>query len=123
MGEIRRSMILGGCCGGTPRPPLTREQASDYTSLFRALGDETRIQIVHLLAERAEPLCVCHIEAAFELSQATISHHLRVLRDAGLVTTERRGVWIYYHLNRLRLDALASQFASLARSASHGGNS
>jgi len=80
-------------------PPLPPAAAVHYARFFRALGDETRVQIVRLLAAQSEPLCVCHIESAFGLTQSGISYHLRVLREAGLVLTERRGTWIYYRLD------------------------
>jgi len=106
MPALTRLEILDRTCCEPPILPLAPEQAADYARLFGALADETRVQIVRLLAEQTEPLCVCHVEAAFALSQPTISHHLGRLRRAGLVTTERRGVWIYYRLDRDRLAAL-----------------
>lgn len=105
VGLPRRAVLDQRCCD-PPSPPADAGRAGDEARLFRALGDETRVQIVRLLARQDEPLCVCHVEAAFNLSQPTISHHLKVLREAGLVTSERRGTWIYYRLNRERLDAL-----------------
>ncbi|HEV7213666.1 MAG TPA: metalloregulator ArsR/SmtB family transcription factor [Chloroflexota bacterium] len=97
------------CLPGLPlTAPLPTEEAAEYARLFRALGDETRVQIVRLLAEQPAPLCVCHIESEFGLTQSGISYHLRVLRDAKLVTTQRRGTWIYYQLNRDRLALLGS---------------
>ena len=65
-------------------------------AVFKALADATRLQIFSLIAARPGPICVCDIVARFELRQPTISHHLRVLRDAGLVTRSRRGTWSYY---------------------------
>ena len=109
------------CLPGAPLgPPLAPEVAADYAQLLRALGDETRLQIVHLLAEQAEALCVCHIESAFGLTQSGISYHLRVLREAGLVRTERRGTWIYYRLNRERLRTLAALARGGRRSGAGG---
>jgi ArsR family transcriptional regulator len=67
--------------------------------LFKAVGDETRMEIVALIAEAGEALCACDIEAHFDLSQPTISHHLKVLRKAGWLTSERQGNWIYYGLD------------------------
>lgn len=102
---------------GAPAPPLAAALAADYARLFRALSDETRVQIVRLLAAQAEPLCACHIESAFGLTQSGISYHLKVLREASLVCTERRGTWIYYQLrpDRLRdLSRFAEQQPSLA---------
>ena len=66
---------------------------------FRALGDPTRLEIFHLIASQCEPICVCDIVERFDLSQPTISHHLKTLRDAGLVTVSRQGVWAFYALD------------------------
>ena len=71
--------------------------AEDLAKRFRALADPTRIAIVNRLAGAGE-VCVCELVAAFDLSQPTISHHLRILRDAGLVDSSRRGTWAYYRL-------------------------
>jgi ArsR family transcriptional regulator len=62
-----------------------------------------------MLAAHDQPLCVCHIVDAFDLSQPTISHHLKLLREAGLITSEKRGLWAYYSLDRSRLKALADR--------------
>lgn len=64
--------------------------------MFRALGDPTRFDIFRHIAAQAEPICVCYLVDRFPVSQPTVSHHLKVLRDAGLVTVSRRGVWAYY---------------------------
>jgi len=80
--------------------------------MFRTLADETRLEILGLLAATKESLCVCDIESHFELSQPTISHHLKVLRDAELVVSERRGTWIYYALNNTTF-ALLPEFHAL----------
>lgn len=74
------------------------------------MGDETRLEMIILMAEAGEALCVCHIESHFALSQPTISHHLRVLRVAGLVEAERRGTWMYYSI----LPAVRTQLSALA---------
>ncbi|MGH2460891.1 MAG: ArsR/SmtB family transcription factor [Chloroflexota bacterium] len=113
VGLPRRAVLEQRCrdASALPRDPSV---AGDEARLFRALGDETRVQIVRLLATQEEPLCVCHVEAAFSLSQPTISHHLKVLRDARLVTAERHGVWIYYRLNPERLGALRKFVAAVA---------
>jgi ArsR family transcriptional regulator, arsenate/arsenite/antimonite-responsive transcriptional repressor len=66
---------------------------------FRALGEPTRVQIIHILAAATEPVCVCDFTAAFDLGQPTINHHLAKLREAGLVTSTRRGLWTFYQLN------------------------
>ena len=84
------------CCGPAT-PELEATQAESLATRFRALADPTRVAIVNRLATLDE-CCVCDLNAAFDLSQPTISHHLKVLRDAGLVESSRRGTWAYYRL-------------------------
>ena len=84
------------CCGPTT-PPLPAEAREELAARFKALADPTRVAIVNRLAA-ADEVCVCDLNAAFELSQPTISHHLRILREAGLVDSSRRGTWAYYRL-------------------------
>ncbi len=83
--------------------PSVKPAAKDLTafaSLFKALGDETRLSILGFLLAKQDTLCACEIEEHVqELSQPTISHHLRLLREAGLVTAERRGTWVYYAID------------------------
>jgi ArsR family transcriptional regulator len=83
------------CCGPATAP-LDPADAELLAARFKALADPTRVAIVNRLA--AGECCVCDLNAAFDLSQPTISHHLRVLRDAGLVEATRRGTWAYYRL-------------------------
>jgi ArsR family transcriptional regulator, arsenate/arsenite/antimonite-responsive transcriptional repressor len=83
------------CCGPATEP-LAPAEADALAARFKALADPTRVAIVNRLA--AAECCVCDLNAAFDLSQPTISHHLRVLRDAGLVESSRRGTWMYYRL-------------------------
>jgi ArsR family transcriptional regulator len=84
------------CCGPGVEPldPIASETLA---ARFRALSDPTRVAIVNRLAA-GEECCVCDLNAAFDLSQPTISHHLKVLRDAGLVESSRRGTWAFYRL-------------------------
>jgi ArsR family transcriptional regulator len=86
---------------------VSRAQAETYASWFKALSDPTRIQILNLLASADEPVCVCEITEQFPFSQATISHHLKVLREAGLVDSDRRGTWVYYRVVPAALALLA----------------
>jgi ArsR family transcriptional regulator, arsenate/arsenite/antimonite-responsive transcriptional repressor len=65
-------------------------------TIFRALGDATRFEIFRLIAAQTEPICACDVVDRFDLTQPTISYHLKVLREAGLVTVSQRGVWAYY---------------------------
>src|SRR5947209_2664467 len=85
-----------GCC--VPVPVRIPEGTGEQVKLLAALSDSTRLQIVAMLAAQCESLCVCEIQAHFDLGQPTISHHLKILRDARLVTWEKRGLWVYYSL-------------------------
>jgi ArsR family transcriptional regulator, arsenate/arsenite/antimonite-responsive transcriptional repressor len=101
--------VLQPICCASDAPPIAREAAEDLAATFKALADPTRVGIVSRLST-SEPVCVCDLTAAFELSQPTISHHLRILREAGLVETERRGTWAYYRLVPEAIDVLRSVF-------------
>lgn len=86
----------GGCCTQVMAPNVTSSETAQWAGIFRALADPTRLGILALLAAQRRPLCVCDIVAQFPLEQPTISHHLKVLRQAGLAEAERRGLWVYY---------------------------
>jgi ArsR family transcriptional regulator len=97
----RRVGKVGGDSAGSPlavHPSLRAEEAIDLADLLRALADPTRLQMVSLLAEHPGEVCVCDITASFDLDQSTISHHLRLLREAGVIECVRHGVWAYYFL-------------------------
>jgi ArsR family transcriptional regulator len=89
--------VLQPICCATDEPPMPPAAAEQLAATFKALADPTRVAIVNRLT-KLEAVCVCDLTAAFELSQPTISHHLKILRDAGLVEVERRGTWAYYRL-------------------------
>lgn len=92
-----------GCC--QPIADLLPDAtATQLATALKALADETRLQIVSTLKRTREPICICDLTASFDLSQPTISHHMAKLRDAGIVSCERRGIWSYY---KLRDDAPA----------------
>ena len=94
------------CCAPLSVGPLTLEQAEQVAPLLKALADPVRLRLMSLVASRdGGEACVCDLTDAFDLSQPTISHHLKVLHEAGLVDREKRGVWVYY---RARGEALAS---------------
>ena len=80
---------------------------------FKAISHPVRIRILELLSRQSSPMCVCHIESRFTLSQPTISHHLRLLRKAGLVNNERRGTWIYYSVRKEGVEPLNSFVTSI----------
>src|SRR5919206_3615797 len=92
------------CCGPGVEP-LDPAASSKLAARFRALADPTRVAIVNRLAATDE-CCVCDLTGAFALSQPTISHHLRILREAGLVESSRRGTWAYYRLVPEAIDSL-----------------
>jgi ArsR family transcriptional regulator len=102
--------VLQPICCGPDTPVMEPGAAESLAATFKALGDPTRVAIVNRLAAAPE-VCVCDLTAAFELSQPTISHHLRILRDAGLVEAERRGTWGYYRLVPEAIDRLRAAFA------------
>lgn len=92
------------CCSPLVREPLAPGQAVELARVFKALGDPVRLRLASLIASHdSGEACVCDLTDAFELSGPTISHHLKVLREAGLITGERRGTWVYY---RIEPDAL-----------------
>ena len=94
------------CCAPLTAEPVTMEQAGQIAPLLKALADPVRLRLVSLVASHAGgEACICDLTAAFDLSQPTISHHMRVLYEAGLVDRDKRGVWAYY---RVRPQALAS---------------
>ncbi len=94
------------CCPPLSREPLSAEQAGQVAPLLKALADPVRLRLMSLIASHpGGEACVCDLNEAFDLSQPTISHHLKVLHEAGLVEREKRGVWVYY---RALTEALAS---------------
>jgi ArsR family transcriptional regulator len=84
------------CCEPVVYPEVEREQALQIAAVAKALGDPVRVQLVDVLRRHAGKVCVCELVPLFALSQPTVSHHLKVLRDAGIVGSERRGLWAYY---------------------------
>ncbi len=88
--------------------PLSGAEAHDFAATFKALADPTRLRLLSLIASRrGGEACVCDLTEPVRLSQPTVSHHLRILADAGLVAGERRGKWVYYALVPGALEALA----------------
>lgn len=85
------------CCPPIAVRPMDAEQAAVVAPMFRALGDPVRLRLMSMIASVPE-ICVCDLTPAFDLSGPTISHHLKVLREAGLVDAERRGTWVWYRV-------------------------
>ncbi|WP_439082542.1 ArsR/SmtB family transcription factor [Streptomyces sp. WL006] len=105
---VGRSEAAGACCPGLLTAPLGEEQAEELAKVFKALGDPVRLRLLSMIASRAGgEVCVCDLTPAFDLSQPTISHHLKLLRQAGLIGCERRGTWVYYWLLPETTDRLA----------------
>jgi ArsR family transcriptional regulator, arsenate/arsenite/antimonite-responsive transcriptional repressor len=86
------------CCAPLGASTLSDEEAEASAALFAALGDPARVRIVNLVATRDEPMCACHLIEPLDLSQPTVSHHLKRLVDAGLLEREQRGKWAYFSL-------------------------
>ena len=94
------------CCAPLTDAPLTMDQAEQVAPLLKALADPVRLRLMSLVASHeGGEACICDLNDAFDLSQPTISHHMKVLHEAGLVDRDKRGVWVYY---RASTDALAS---------------
>jgi ArsR family transcriptional regulator, arsenate/arsenite/antimonite-responsive transcriptional repressor len=96
------------CCAPLAAPALSDEEAEATAALFKALADPARVRIVNLLAAADEPVCVCELVAPLGLAQATVSHHLKKLTDAGLLDREERGKWAYVSINPEAMARLAS---------------
>jgi ArsR family transcriptional regulator len=91
------------------REPVSEPEAVQAAQLFRALGDPVRVRLVSLIgAHQGGEVCVCELTTAFDLTQPTISHHLRILREAGIISSERRGTWVYYRLLPAALEHMAA---------------
>ncbi|HEY2696619.1 MAG TPA: metalloregulator ArsR/SmtB family transcription factor [Pseudonocardiaceae bacterium] len=97
------------CCSPLMRQPLTEGQSVDLARVFKALGDPVRLRLLSLIASHAGgEACVCDLTDAFDLTGPTISHHLKVLREAGIIDGERRGTWVYYRVQPAVLQRLSS---------------
>jgi ArsR family transcriptional regulator, arsenate/arsenite/antimonite-responsive transcriptional repressor len=86
------------CCEPLVHPQVDRAEAERMTKVAKALGDPIRLQLVDVLRRHAGKVCVCELTPLFDVGQPTVSHHLKVLRQAGIVASERRGLWAYYYV-------------------------
>ncbi|QZY28601.1 ArsR/SmtB family transcription factor [Nocardioides coralli] len=104
------------CCSPLTSEPLSAEAAVGVVPLLKALADPARLRLLSLIASHeGGEACVCDLHEAFDLSQPTISHHLKVLHDAGLLGREKRGVWVYYRVDDQLLADLGGLIASAGR--------
>lgn len=107
------SVTMGplACCAPLSREPLGRQQAERIAPMLKALADPVRLQLMSMVLSRpGGEACVCDLTPAFELSQPTISHHLKVLHEAGLLERDKRGVWVYYRARQEAMGALVTLF-------------
>ncbi|MDQ3767794.1 MAG: metalloregulator ArsR/SmtB family transcription factor [Actinomycetota bacterium] len=104
---VESGEALPECCAPLAGPGISVEEARATAGLFKALADPTRVRIVNLLANSAEPVCVCEMNTQFDLAQPTLSHHLKKLVAVGLLTREERGTWAYYEVSEDSLRRLA----------------
>ena len=95
------------CCEPVVYPAVERAQAERMGEVAKAQGDPVRIQLVDVLRKHAGEVCVCELVPLFDLSQPTVSHHLKKLRDAGIVGSERRGLWAYYYVRPEAMEELS----------------
>lgn len=87
------------CCQPLAAPALSSQEADATARLFKALADPARVMIINMLATRTGPVCACEFIPKLGLAQATVSHHLKKLTDAGLLDREQRGKWAYFSIN------------------------
>lgn len=119
MGTEAKAINEATCCSPQEGVPgkidaVADGGIADAAALFRALSDETRLRMVQTMARSRETLCECNIVPLFGLSQSTISYHLKVLREAGVVECEKRGLWTYCRVNPRALMAAVKTLADLA---------
>ena len=107
--QPRRALQVIGCESPLVRDPLTVEQAASAVVLFKALSDPVRLRLLSLIASHSGgEACVCELTGFFDVSEPTISHHLKALRGAGLVTSQRRASWVYYRVVPEALSGLSA---------------
>ena len=96
------------CCEPVAYPDVERHEAVRMAEVAKALGDPIRLQLVDVLRKHAGKVCVCELLPLFDVAQPTLSHHLKKLREAGIVDSERRGLWVFYYVLPEALDELAA---------------
>jgi ArsR family transcriptional regulator len=104
----RKRPVGEPCCVPVVYPDVERQQAESMATIAKALGDPIRLQLVDVLRKHAGKVCVCELTPLFDVGQPTVSHHLKVLREAGIVDSERQGLWAYYYVKPEALKELSS---------------
>ncbi|MCW2758742.1 MAG: transcriptional regulator [Nocardioidaceae bacterium] len=113
--ELLTPVQTVACCSPLARAPLSADQAARIAPLLKALADPVRLRLLSLVASHVDgEACVCDLNDAFDLSQPTISHHLKVLHDAGLLARSKRGVWVYYRVQTEALGDLGALLGGVA---------
>ncbi|MGP4057253.1 ArsR/SmtB family transcription factor [Mycobacterium sp. 4D054] len=123
MSNQHEPSAAGACCppGALLREPISAAAAADMATTLKALADPVRLQLFSAIASHAgAEACVCDVSAGLEVSQPTVSHHLRVLRDAGLLTSERRASWVYYAVVPEALASLSVLLGAVTASTAAG---
>jgi ArsR family transcriptional regulator, arsenate/arsenite/antimonite-responsive transcriptional repressor len=109
-------VVVEACSTPLVREPIDESTAAGLAQVFKALADPVRLRLVSLIgAHQGGEACVCELATAFNLTQPTISHHLKVLREAGIIDCERRGTWVYYWLVPAALERMAALLTAPAR--------
>jgi ArsR family transcriptional regulator len=112
------SSVDGACCAPLVRRPLTTDEATDLARTLKAIADPARLRLLSLVAAHEDgEACVCDLTEPLGLSQPTVSHHLKVLVDAGLLSRDKRGVWAYFALVPGALDAIAGVLSTVGTGA------
>jgi ArsR family transcriptional regulator, arsenate/arsenite/antimonite-responsive transcriptional repressor len=113
--DARSQAVAEACAIPLVREPMGETAAAGLAQVFKALGDPVRLRLVSLIgAHQGGEVCVCDLTTAFDLTQPTISHHLKVLREAGIIDSERRGTWVYYRLVPAALERMATLLSAPA---------
>ncbi|MFI6598720.1 ArsR/SmtB family transcription factor [Nonomuraea sp. NPDC050536] len=117
MSKQELPVLASGCCTPLVAEPIAQEDAGELARVFKALGDPIRLRLLSLIGAHeggrrvGDGVCVCELTGAFDVTAPTISHHLKVLREAGLVDSERRGTWVYYWIVPATLKQLTDVLA------------
>jgi ArsR family transcriptional regulator, arsenate/arsenite/antimonite-responsive transcriptional repressor len=109
-------VVVDACSAPLVGEPISESAAAGLAQVFKALGDPVRLRLVSLIgAHQGGEVCVCDLTTAFDLTQPTISHHLKVLREAGIIDSERRGTWVYYWLVPAALERMSALLSAPGR--------